>query len=163
MTVPAGGAVAVGVSYAMFSSWGFGPAAIASSTLGTFVIGMSVKLLLPALALAALALEGERVTGAMSALTGAIVLGAGGRWRHSCFGTSGPPANRPHPRESRTASAGGSQPPVAGLDDRAVGFRRSCGLLRDRWATLSVASVVSQLSVFLVMLVACIVGISRPR
>ena len=166
MTVPAGGAVAVGVSYAMFSSWGFGPAAIASSTLGTWVVGMSVKLLLPALALVALAVEGERVTGAVSAaLTGALVLGAGvlvlalllrrERATRRIGRTIGSVVNR--------VRRWLGHPPVAGLDDRAVGFRSQLrGLLRDRWATLSVASVVSQLSVFLVMLVTMhLVGISE--
>ena len=33
MTVPAGGAVAVGVSYAMYSSWGFGASQVALSAL----------------------------------------------------------------------------------------------------------------------------------
>ena len=166
MTVPAGGAVAVGVSYAMFSSWGFGSAAIASSTLGTWVVGMSVKLLLPAFALVALGVEGERVTGAVSAaLTGALVLGAGVLVLAVLLRREG--ATR---RIGRTIGSVVNRvrrwqghPPVAGLDDRAVGFRSQLrGLLRDRWATLSVASVVSQLSVFLVMLVTMhLVGISE--
>ena len=168
MTVPVGGAVAVGVSYAMFSSWGFGPAAIASSTLGTWVVGMTVKLLLPALALVALAVEGQQVTGFLSvALTGAVALGIGAVV--VVFLLRGEQTSR------RIGRAVGSlvnrlrrwvgRPPVTGLDDRAAGFRSQLGgLLRDRWPVLSAAAAVSQLSVFSVMLVAMhLVGISESE
>src|SRR5215211_949403 len=45
MTVPAGGAVAVGVSYRIYTSWGFTAAQVALSAMVTFVANMSFKLL----------------------------------------------------------------------------------------------------------------------
>src|SRR5919197_3181212 len=59
MTLPGGGAIAVGVSYAMYSSWGFTPADITLSTLLTGVVNMSFKFVLPVMSLAVLALHGE--------------------------------------------------------------------------------------------------------
>src|SRR5207244_7070775 len=58
MTVPAGGALAVGVSYTMYRSWGFTRVQVALSPLVTFVANMSFKLLLPAVALGLLAATG---------------------------------------------------------------------------------------------------------
>src|SRR6185503_4514423 len=52
MTMPGGGAIAVGVSYAMYTSWGFSPASVALTTLLTGVVNLSFKLLLPVVALA---------------------------------------------------------------------------------------------------------------
>src|SRR5213592_2347907 len=47
MTVPGGGALAVGVSYAMYTSWGFRKAQVAMSAFATFVANMSFRLSLP--------------------------------------------------------------------------------------------------------------------
>src|SRR2546426_810115 len=59
MTLPGGGAIAVGVSYAMYSSWGFAPSDIALSTLLTGIVNMSFKFVLPVISLAVLAINGE--------------------------------------------------------------------------------------------------------
>ena len=58
MTLPGGGAIAVGVSYAMYSSWGFAPSDIALSTLLTGIVNMSFKFVLPVISLAVLAING---------------------------------------------------------------------------------------------------------
>src|SRR5438094_2717776 len=59
MTLPAGGAVAVGVSYAMYTSWGFTMGDIALSALLTGIVNVSFKLILPVISLAVLAAKGE--------------------------------------------------------------------------------------------------------
>lgn len=166
MTVPAGGALAVGVSYAMYSSWGFGPAAIASSTLATFVVGMSVKLLLPVVALVVLVVEGERVAGiASAALAGVVVMAIGA----GVFGFA-LRADSVARRLGRAAESTAyvlrrmvGRPVLLGWEDRVVGFRsRLSGLLSDRWRSLSAAAIASQLSVFFVMLVTMrLAGISE--
>src|SRR5262249_17832598 len=74
MTLPGGGAIAVGVSYAMYTSWGFSPASIALSTLLTGVVNVSFKLLLPVVSLALLALSGESDTGRVSTAVGAVLV-----------------------------------------------------------------------------------------
>src|SRR5438046_82876 len=57
MTLPGGGAIAVGVSYAMYSSWGFTLDEFATSAFMTFVANMSFKLTLPVVSLGFLALH----------------------------------------------------------------------------------------------------------
>ena len=57
-TLPGGGAIGVGVSIAMLTSWGFTVAAIARSALVTGIWNNFLKLGMPVLALALLALEG---------------------------------------------------------------------------------------------------------
>src|SRR5205823_6477395 len=59
MTLPGGGAIAVGVSYAMYTSWGFGPSDVALATLLTGIVNMSFKFVLPVISLAVLAINGE--------------------------------------------------------------------------------------------------------
>src|SRR5207249_1643892 len=74
MTLPAGGALAVGVSYAMYSSWGFSAAQVARSAMATFFANMAFKLVLPAVALALLVLEGDASAGLLT--TALLGLGA---------------------------------------------------------------------------------------
>ena len=57
-TLPGGGAIAIGVAYAMFRSWGFTDASIVLFTLVTGVWNMFLKLGLPLIAFALLAATG---------------------------------------------------------------------------------------------------------
>src|SRR5207253_3679557 len=77
MTLPGGGAIAVGVSYAMYTSWGFTPSDIALSTLLTGIVNMSFKFVLPVVSLAVLAVNHAGDTELLStALAGVgVVLG----------------------------------------------------------------------------------------
>ena len=68
-TLPAGGAIGVGVTYAMYTSWGFQAPEIALSALVSGVWNNFVKLGMPVLAVAMLALTGD--------VTGTRVLAAG--------------------------------------------------------------------------------------
>ena len=80
-SVPAGGAVAVGLTYTMLTSWGFSKARSTVSVVVTGIWNNFVKLATPILALALLAFEGRPGEGRVAAavaglagLVGAIVL-----------------------------------------------------------------------------------------
>jgi uncharacterized protein (TIRG00374 family) len=156
MTVPAGGAIAVGISYSMYSSWGFSGAAIARSTLATFFANMSFKLVLPACSLAVLAIVGEPTTGLLvTAVVGVILVIIA-----AVFVAALLHDERPARRIGRAAGRAVSfvrglagRAPVTMWGDRAARFRSEVvGLLRDRWRPLFVTELVSQLSVFMVLL-----------
>jgi uncharacterized protein (TIRG00374 family) len=155
MTVPAGGAVAVGVSYRMYTSWGFTGAEVARSAMATFFANMGFKLVLPVVALGLLVLEGDANDGLLA--TALIGLGAFvvcsavlalvfrderiARWMGS---------NAERAATKLRAIIG--RAPVHGWNDKAAEFRRQMvGLLRERGWRLAAAEVVSQLSVFAVL------------
>jgi uncharacterized protein (TIRG00374 family) len=168
MTLPGGGAIAVGVSYAMYSSWGFAPSEIALSALVTGIANVFVKLLLPAVALLLLAYQGEASTGLIpTAMIGVAVVAAVTALLALML--------RSERLARRIGAAIGSvaswvrrlarRPPVGSWGDSAVRFRsQTIGLLRDRWLLLASASLVSQLSVYLVLLVSLrLVGVPNGR
>ncbi len=155
-TMPAGGALAVGVSYRFYGSWGFSRAAITRNVVVTGVWNIFSKLALPvvamvllvstggggsgvvaaavvglvvlalAVALCALTLSSEHAAYRVGVVVGALVVRVGG-WFHRSY------------------------PPNGG--DVAVQFRRdTIGLLRERGLRLTGATVLSQLSIFVVLL-----------
>ena len=167
-TLPAGGVIGVGVSISMLTSWGFRIGSIGRSAVVTGIWNNFVKLGMPVLALSLLALEGEitpaRVVAAaigIAVLVGAVVvfalllrsdrlaraLGRGlGRvvdWGRRLL----------HKKE------------VGEWDQRASTFRTdTIGLLRHRWIWLTVATLVSHISLYLVLLVALRhVGVSQSE
>ena len=146
-TLPAGGAIGVGVSIAMLTSWGFTIAAIGRSAVVTGIWNNFVKLGMPVLALALLALEGgvtaPRLTAAVvgiGVLVAAIVIfglilksdrlaRAIGRWLGSVVDWA-----RKLLRKKPTGDWG----------DRASAFRTdTIGLLRHRWIWLTLATLLS--------------------
>ena len=167
-TMPAGGAIGVGVSIAMLTSWGFGIGSIGRSAIVTGIWNNFVKLGMPVIALALLALEGgitaARVTAAVigvAVLVGAIVVfglilksdrlaRAIGRWLGSIVDWF-----RRLIRKDPTGDWG----------DRASDFRSdTIGLLRHRWVWLTVATLVSHISLYLVLLLALRhVGVSQEE
>src|SRR5215207_1067382 len=66
-TVPGGGAIGIGLNYAMFSSWGFSKSRTSVSLLVSGVWNNFAKLGLPVLALALLALQGSPSGGRVAA------------------------------------------------------------------------------------------------
>lgn len=156
-TLPGGGALGVGVSYAMYSSWGFTPAAIALSVLVSGVFNNFVKLGMPVVALAILAVAGDAnaalVTAAaagVAVLIGAIVLYGLMLYRERLARAIGTGIGR----VVSWFRALLRRPPVESWGDSAARFRRqTIGLLRDRWLRITVASVVSHASLFIVLLV----------
>ena len=157
-TLPAGGAIGVGLTLAMLTSWGFTVAAITRSAIVTGIWNNFVKLGMPVLALALLTLEGNitpaRLTAAaigIAVLGGAVVL----LWLVL--------------KSDRLARAIGRffgkvvdwlrgllrREPLGDWDERAAKFRRdTVGLLRHRWLPLTAATLLSHISLYLVLLVA---------
>lgn len=167
-TLPAGGAIGVGVSVAMLTSWGFTIASIGRSAVVTGIWNNFVKLGMPVFALALLAIEGGITPARLAAaaigiavLVGAVVL----------FGLL-----LKSDRLARVIGRGlgkvvdwfrelTRKPPVGGWDDRSARFRsETIGLLRHRWLRLTVATLVSHISLYLVLLVALRhVGVSQAE
>ncbi len=74
-TVPAGGAVAVGMTYKMFSSFGFSELAISTAVITTGFWNLAVKFGLPVVGVALLAVTAHPTGGAVgAAITGAVVI-----------------------------------------------------------------------------------------
>lgn len=167
-TLPGGGVIGVGVSVAMLSSWGFTIGSIGRSAVVTGIWNNFVKLGMPVLALALLALDGgvtpARVLAAaigILVLVSAIVL----------FGLL--------LRSDRLARAIGRgvgavanwfrglvrKEAIEGWDKRSSDFRTdTIGLLRHRWLRLTVATLLSHISLYLVLLVALRhVGVSQEE
>lgn len=164
-TVPAGGVVAVGASYAMFRSWGFPDSAIALAVLVTFVWNVFMKLALPVVSLVILATVGKGSIGLLvaSAVGVGILVGA-----VASFGLM-------HRREGLPGAIGsvvGSvasffrklvrKPPVAGWGQKADRLRTEARrLVAARWVPLTFSTVVSHLGVYAVLVLAVrYVGIS---
>ncbi len=78
-TVPAGGAVAIGMTFKMFGSFGFSPVAISTAVVTTGVWIMSFKLGFPILAVALVGVTGQNTAGAAgAAVLGVVVIVVGG-------------------------------------------------------------------------------------
>ena len=156
MTIPAGGVVAVGLSYSMYASWGFSAAAVAGSALVTFLANMYFKLLLPGCALVLLALFGKPTTGLVVAGFAGAVIAVGVAVLVAAIVRHERPARRlGAAAESVVSFARGlaGRDPVTMWGERAARFREEIfELLRDRWQQLFTAELVSQLSLFAVLL-----------
>jgi uncharacterized membrane protein YbhN (UPF0104 family) len=157
-TVPAGGMVAVGVSYAMCRSWGFSDPAIALSALITFLWNTCFKLLLPVIALALLASQGKGSGGltvasllGLAVSAGAIALVVTMRWKTTLA--------------ARVGSFLGStasflrklirKPPVGDWAQIAIRFRdHAARLVLDRWVTLTLSTVLGHLALYMVLVLA---------
>jgi uncharacterized protein (TIRG00374 family) len=155
-TLPAGSAVGVGVTYTMFSSFGFSSGSVAIASVVTGLWNTFVKLGLPVIALAILtiggssnpALQSAAVTG-VAVLAGTVVLLAlilsnegiarvAGGW----FGSAATRLGRPF-----------RLGPFDGWAEGLVEFRaQSIDLLRRRWLAITAATVVSHLSLFVLLL-----------
>lgn len=155
--VPGGGAVAVGLSYAMYSSWGFRPGPIARSVLITGLTNNLAKFAFPVVALALLAFEGGASTTLVIAavfglalLLGTLVLLGLALRRDALSRALGRAAQRLVSRLMRSFRKG----PVSGWDEAASGFRaEAADLLHLRGAQLTVATIASHSAIFVVLLV----------
>ena len=167
-TLPGGGVIGVGVSIAMLTSWGFTIGSIGRSAVVTGIWNNFVKLGMPVLALALLALDGEltpaRVTAAaigIIVLISAVVLFAlllrSDRLARAIGRGVGKVVNwgrRLFRKE-----------PMEEWGERSSEFRTdTIGLLRHRWLWLTVATLLSHISLYLVLLVALRhVGVSQEE
>jgi putative heme transporter len=167
-TMPAGGAVGIGMCYAMYDSWGFSRSRGSVSLLVAGLWNNFVKLGMPVLALALLFLQGGggggRIIAALlglAALVAAVVVfalllrdDATARW----IGLGTARAANALRRPLRRA-------PVVGWDKATVKFRsRTVRLLRARWHWITAATLVSHLSLYFVLLLALRhVGVSNAE
>jgi uncharacterized membrane protein YbhN (UPF0104 family) len=167
-TLPGGAAIGVAVTLAMQTSWGFRVATIARAALVTGIWNNFVKLGMPVVALALLAVEAE-ITPARA---GAAAIGVGALVGSvALFGLilkSDRLARSIGARLSRLVSKARQilrRSAVTGWDDRAAAFRTdTIGLLQHRWLQLTLATLVSHLSLFAVLLVSLRhVGVSQQQ
>ncbi|HEY5873792.1 MAG TPA: lysylphosphatidylglycerol synthase transmembrane domain-containing protein [Ilumatobacteraceae bacterium] len=167
-TLPGGAALGVGATLTMQRSWGI---PVPETALAAVVAGIwnnFAKLGLPIVALALLALNGQAGPGlAVAALIGLAVLIA-------AIVVFAVLLRSPELAASVGAAAGTAvsavrrlfrRGPVSGWDERARRFRAEIiGLLAHRWIRITVATLVSHLSLFMVLLVALRhVGVSNQE
>lgn len=157
-TVIGGAAISLGLTYAMNTSWGFSRSRTSVALLVSGLWNNFAKLALPVLALALLALSAPpsagRITAGLAGLAALVVavvlLGALLRSREG--------AERIGLAAGRVASAlrrPFGRPPVTGWELATTKFRaRTALLLRARWLWITLATLVSHLSLFLVLLLA---------
>jgi putative heme transporter len=167
-TVPAGGYVAVAVSYDMYRSWGFTGTDVGVSVAVTSVFNIFARLLLPAAALALVIVTGRASGGLVGAsVAGALILAtlvvlfALVMWKE-------PLAYRIGSRIGNVAMWAARlvrRPRTFAWGDVAVGFRRNTiDLVVARWLALSSSTIISHLTLYLVMLLALrFVGVSNDE
>jgi uncharacterized protein (TIRG00374 family) len=157
-TVPGGSAIGIGMTYTMLGSWGYSRSRSTTAVLVSGVWNSFIKLGMPVLALALVALQGgasgRRVIAAVGGIAGlvaAIVVFA-------LLLRSQEQAHRFGLLAGRLASrllGLVRRPPVAGWELATVKFRaRTIGLVEHRWIAITVTSLVSHLSLYVVLLVA---------
>lgn len=165
-TLPAGGALGVGVSYAMYNSWGFSGSAFALATVVSGLWNTFVKLGLPIVALALVAITGGANPGLITAsmLGLAVLLGAivvfGLMLRSEGF------ARRVGNISERVANRVRGwlrRSPISDWGNKAAAFfAKTSGLVHDRWLRITVSALVSHISLYVVLLMALRhVGISE--
>jgi uncharacterized membrane protein YbhN (UPF0104 family) len=157
-TVPtAGPAIGVGLTYSMLGSWGYSRSRSTTAMLVSVVWNSFVKLGLPVLALALVALQGNasprRITTALvgiAALVAAIAVFALLLRSQRLADRFGLLAGRV---ASRLLGLVG-RPPVAGWELATAKFRtRTLELLQGGWVPITAATLVSHLSLYAVLLI----------
>jgi uncharacterized protein (TIRG00374 family) len=167
-TVVGGAAISLGLTYAMNSSWGFSRSRTSVSLLVSGLFNNFAKLGLPVLALALLAFQGTPSAGRLAAgLTGVagLVVAVVLLW---LLLRSRESAARLGTGAGRVASAllrPFGRPPVHGWERATTKFRdRTAMLLHARWHWITLATLVSHLSLFVVLLLALrFVGVSEAQ
>jgi putative heme transporter len=157
-TLPGGGALAIGVAYAMFRSWGFMDSEIVLFTLNTGVWNMFLKLGLPIIALALLAASGGATAAllvpaliGLAALIGAVACFALMLWKKKFAFSVGAALGRVASALRKLVR----RPPVESWGEAAVRFRKQTNtLVARRWVAMTLATIVSHLSLYLVLLAA---------
>jgi putative heme transporter len=156
-TVPAGSAIGIGMTYSMLGKWGYSRSRTTTAVLVSGVWNSFIKLGMPVLALALVLLQGGagggRVIAAVLGIAGlvaAIVVFA-------LMLRSEEQARRFGLLAGRVASrllGMFGRAPVSGWELATVKFRtRTIDLVEHRWIWITVTSLVSHLSLYLVLLV----------
>jgi putative heme transporter len=167
-TLPAGGAIAVGLTFQILHSWGFGAQQITLYIGVTGVWNTFMKLGLPIIALALLAITGQ-ATGALvvaaliglAALAVAVSLFALALWKKEFARRIGDGLGRLVSWFLRLFH----KPAITSWGEQAVAFRkRTIVLVEKRWLYLTVTTVLSQLALWFVLLLSLRhVGISEQE
>lgn len=155
-TLPAGGAIAVALTYKILQSWGFPGTSVALLVGVTGIWNIFAKLALPIIALAFLTISGHTTPAYVTAaIIGLIVLGVAVTLLVLVF-RSEKLARRVGDGLSSLVSRFRSlirKPPIEGWGDGAVSFRRdTISLVERRWLRLSLTTILSQLALFVVLL-----------
>jgi putative heme transporter len=155
-TLPAGGAIAIGVTYAILESWGF-TAGEATLFVGvTGIWNIFTKLALPVLALALLVLTGNTYPALVGAAAVGIAVLAGAVILLALVFKSKAMARRVGEFLGRVVSAvlkPFRKAPIMDMGDRAVKFRKeTIVLVERRWLRLTWTTVLSQIALFFVLL-----------
>jgi uncharacterized membrane protein YbhN (UPF0104 family) len=157
-TLPGGGAIGIALTYSMFGSWGFSRSRTSVSLVVAGIWNNFAKLGMPVLALSLLALQGSpsggRVVAAVIGFAALVV---------ALIALTALLRSEASARRLGLVSAGVAnrlmrvvrRPPVHGWELATVKFRARTELLVSaRWLWISVATLVSHISLFLVLLVA---------
>ena len=167
-SVPAGGAIAVGLTYTILSSWGFSKARVTVSIIVTGIWNNWLKLAVPVLALALLALQGQPGGGqlvaallAVGGLVGAVVVFALILRSEQFAAKVGVVTGRWATALLRLVR----RPAVHGWDLAVVKFRnRMIGLVRHRWISLTAATVLSHAALYLLLVTSLrVMGVSEDE
>ena len=154
---PGGGLVGMAGSYGLLRTWGFGSSEVARAVTLTGVWNQLANLLLPVVAVLLLSIEQQRdaflstvaVVGAV-VFSVAVCLLALVLWSDGLARGVGEVVESALNRLLRIVRKG----PLAGWPDRLVAFRRSTvDLIRRRWAWLTLAALLGNITVFAVLLV----------
>jgi uncharacterized protein (TIRG00374 family) len=154
---PGGGIVGMAGSYGLLRTWGFRSNEVARAVTLTGVWNQLANLLLPVLAVTLLSVEGARdalltTAAVVGAAVFTVVVGALAvvLWRDSFARAVGDLASRIASRLLAIVRKG----PATGWAESFVTFRRTTvDLIRRRWAWLTIAAIVGNVTVFAVLLV----------
>lgn len=167
-TVPAGAAFGVGLSAAMYRSWGFGRRPVALALLVGGIWNIFAKLALPILAVVLLATSGDSSGGlvvaavvGVAALIGALVVFAAIlRSERAAFRIGEWGSDRVSGIRRRLGRG-----PIGGFGHTLVKFRReTIELVSTRWVALTLATTLSQIALVAVLLMSLRhVGVSQEE
>jgi uncharacterized membrane protein YbhN (UPF0104 family) len=154
--VPGGGVIALGVVIEMFRSWGFTGSAIGLEISTTGIWNSFLKLGLPIVAIACLAVTGQATAALLAPalvglviLAGSVLLFALMLWKKAFARTIGAGLGRAWSALRKVFR----KPPVTDWGEGAVRFRKSTiKLVAKRWIPLTVTTVVSHLALFFILL-----------
>lgn len=154
---PGGGLVGMAGSYGLLRAWGFGSSDVARAVTLTGIWNQLANLLLPVVAVLLLSAQHQRDPFLTTvALVGGIVFGVAVSllalvfWSDGLARGIGDVVQSAGNRLLRRIRRG----PLDGWPERLVGFRRATvDLIRRRWAALTLAAIVGNLTVFVVLLV----------
>jgi uncharacterized protein (TIRG00374 family) len=157
-TVPGGSYLAVGITYAMFHSWGFRRSVITLAMLVSGIFNNFAKLAVPVFALVVLALQGNATAGrvtagllGIAALVAAVIVFILALRTEQSAARIGKTSARVASFFTRLLR----RPPATGWDIALVRFReKTIDLLQARWHVITLTTLMSHLSLYLVLLVA---------